>query len=567
MWFGVFLITMHCLCTVLANQINMYNGHKTGEYFFMDKIKKIFNAPINLYYDITPIGQIMKRFDRDFGCINGWIFHEVNSATYWIMGFFSILTVACLSCPKVLVGFAITIYISFKVQRYCIHGMREGWRIESIYGSPFNSFFHESVTGTTILRAFEQTGNFEKNSMSLINQRSHCDYIEQAISKYFHIRFRFINILNIAITYSVAVYLKAFTSVPPIFIIVMMHSSHHLQGNTGHLIHLTNQFRRVMMSLERFMALDKIAQEKEGQQSAAEYLEKQGEKDTQWPKEGKIEFNDVELRYRPETDMVLKKLNLEIAPGEKVGVVGRTGAGKSTIAQALTRIVEICGGSINIDGVNINEIDIQEVRKSITIISQDPTLFNGSLRYNLDPTGKIPSTELRELCLTAGLDDLLNRETEVVSEEKKSKDLEKLTREFAPENMTSDDIAEQKTGRGLYFKISENGTNLSSGEKQLVCICRAILRKNKVVLMDEATSNIDVITEQKIQSLIESQFKESTVITIAHRLNTIIKSDKVLVLSYGKVEEFDAPAKLMQNPESEFSKLLQELKKEEEVIK
>ena len=125
----------------------------------------------------------------------------------------------------------------------------------------------------------------------------------------------------------------------------------------------------------------------------------------------------------------------------------------------------------------------------------------------------------------------------------------------------------KKAGKGLYFRVSEGGSNLSAGERQLLCICRAILRKNRIVVLDEATSNIDLVTEEKIQSLIETQFSESTVITIAHRLNTIIKSDKVLVLSMGEVQEYDSPANLMQNPDSEFAKLLQEIKekkKEEE---
>lgn len=202
--------------------------------------------------------------------------------------------------------------------------------------------------------------------------------------------------------------------------------------------------------------------------------------------------------------------------------MGRTGSGKSTICISISRIVELFSGKITIDGVDISKLNLNYLRSRITVIPQDPTLFKGTLRYNLDPANLIDPEYL----------EAVYRETEMKFD--------------------------------LDMEISENGSNLSTGEKQMVCICRAILRKCNVVILDEATSNIDVVTEEKIQALLEKYLKESTVLTVAHRLNTIINSDKVLVLSYGQVKEFDSPDTLMQNPNSEFYKLLEELKKKEE---
>ena len=190
----------------------------------------------------------------------------------------------------------------------------------------------------------------------------------------------------------------------------------------------------------------------------------------------------------------------------------------------MTRIVEICGGSIDIDGENISEISLEQLRKKVTIIPQDPTLFTGTLRFNIDPEGKCSDEEIEHLLSKAGLDHLSDSDL-------------------------------------LSLKISESGDNLSSGEKSLICICRAVLRKNRVVILDEATANIDLVTEKKIQTLISEEFKECTVLTIAHRLQTIISSDKILVMSDGRAEEFDSPERLLENQSSHFTKLVNEMRK------
>jgi len=230
----------------------------------------------------------------------------------------------------------------------------------------------------------------------------------------------------------------------------------------------------------------------------------------------------VNLKYRPTTEIVLYNLSFNVLPKEKIGIVGRTGSGKSTICISISRIVELLSGKILIDGIDISKVNLNHLRSRITVIPQDPILFKGTLRYNLDPGNMIDPAYLEKVY-----------------------------------NQTEMTI-------GLDKEIDEGGSNLSNGEKQLVCICRAIMRKCQVVILDEATSNIDVVTEERIQALLETFLEDSTVITVAHRLNTIIKSDKVLVLSYGTVKEYDSPHNLMQDPESEFTKLLQELKKKEE---
>ena len=236
----------------------------------------------------------------------------------------------------------------------------------------------------------------------------------------------------------------------------------------------------------------------------------------------------MSLKYRPETPLVLKKLTFDVEKGNKIGIVGRTGAGKSTICLCLSRILEPTEGQIIVDGINISKLNLTDLRSRITVIPQDPIMFKGNLRYNLDPSKTIAEDEILQVLEKAQLGELIKQD-------------------------------------GLDLTIDENGSNLSSGEKQLICICRAVLRKSKVVILDEATSNIDVVTEQKIQFLLNNCLDGSTVLTVAHRLNTIMNSQKILVLSFGEISEYDSPQKLMQDKDSEFTKLLTELKKKDKM--
>lgn len=265
-----------------------------------------------------------------------------------------------------------------------------------------------------------------------------------------------------------------------------------------------------MVNAQRCMLMTEIIQEAD--------TKKEGMLDERqnWPEEGQISFKNISLRYRPDTELVLKELTFEVAKGERIGVVGRTGAGKSTICLCISRILELSEGSIIIDGLDISQMDLKDLRSRITVIPQDPTMFNGTLRYNLDPLGRATDEEVINILKAAKLHDLIKDE-------------------------------------GLALKISENGNNLSSGEKQLICICRAILRKSKVVILDEATSNIDIVTELAIQDLIDTSLKGSTVLTVAHRLNTIMASDKILVLDFGRLIEYDSPKNLMANKDGNFS--------------
>lgn len=287
----------------------------------------------------------------------------------------------------------------------------------------------------------------------------------------------------------------------PVMVIMCFQNIEKLRHTLAGMLHSSGGMKEQMETMQKIFNMDEIPQEKATSKISAEDVPKQ------WPQAGKIEFKNIELSYRPTTEKVLKGLTFEIKGGNKIGVVGRTGAGKSTLSLALTRIVETSAGSIKIDGINIQDIPLSKLRENITMIPQDPTLFTGSLRYNLDPAGKADDESMIKLLKETGLDSLMSRQVSEKKDEDESKD-----------KKDTDEDKDNKHKSELDYKIEEGGKNLSSGEKQLLCICRAILRKNKIVLLDEATSNIDITTEKKIQSLIEKNFTDCTMITIAHRL-------------------------------------------------
>ncbi|KAK4337274.1 hypothetical protein RND71_043272 [Anisodus tanguticus] len=242
-----------------------------------------------------------------------------------------------------------------------------------------------------------------------------------------------------------------------------------------------------------------------------------------WPSKGVIKFKNYSTIYRKGLTPVLNNLTVEIKSNEKVGIVGRTGAGKSSLTLALFRIIEATTGKIEIDDVDISTLGLDDLRSRLTIIPQDPFLYSDTLLANLDPLNQYTDDQIWKALEQANLKDFVDKLTD-----------------------------------GLMFAVTEGGENLSVGQRQLVCLARALLRKTKILILDEATAAIDFETDNLIQETIRKEFKDCTVLTIAHRLNTIIDYDKVLVLSNGKLVEFDNPKVLLENPESQFHSLAKE---------
>lgn len=263
----------------------------------------------------------------------------------------------------------------------------------------------------------------------------------------------------------------------------------------------------------------------------------QSEPPANWPDQGRLEVSDLSLRYAPTLPRVIKNVTFSVEPNNKIGIVGRTGAGKSTIITALFRFLDPETGYIKIDGVDITSIGLKTLRQAITIIPQDPTLFTGTIRSNLDPFNSYNDENIYEALRRVNLitsNEVLNTSNATTSDENVNKFL------------------------NLENEITEGGGNLSQGQRQLMCLARSLLRSPKIMLLDEATASIDYESDSRIQQTIRQEFSESTILTIAHRLRSIIDYDKILVMDAGEVIEFDHPYNLIKNASSTFFSMCQD---------
>ncbi|KAJ2439287.1 hypothetical protein IWW46_004514, partial [Coemansia sp. RSA 2440] len=262
----------------------------------------------------------------------------------------------------------------------------------------------------------------------------------------------------------------------------------------------------------------------------------------QWPSNGQIEFHNYSMQYNPTSSMILCNLSFSVGSQEKIGIVGRTGAGKSSLVQAIMRMVEPAAGNIVIDGVDIATIGLHDLRSRISVIPQDPVLFKGTIRDNLDPINEYTDDEVWAAICTTHIEGLL----------------EKPTRKYV-EDPDDDDMGVWLEGIGLDKWVEYGGSNFSVGERQLLSLCRALLWKRKILVLDEATANIDNKTDQLIQTILRDKFKNCTILTIAHRLNTVMDSDRILVMDQGTVAEFDTPENLLAR-DGPFTRLVASMK-------
>jgi ATP-binding cassette subfamily C (CFTR/MRP) protein 1 len=285
------------------------------------------------------------------------------------------------------------------------------------------------------------------------------------------------------------------------------------------------QVEKSLVSLERCDAFRHLPCENYENEKLSQKENDLSEKS--WPGEGKVTFNDYSMKYRDDCDLALRDICFEINPGEKIGIIGRTGSGKSSLTLSLFRIIEASQGTIIIDNRNISDVPLKKLRRSISIVPQEPFLLEGTLKTNLDPLNLYSEEEINEILQKVKLYEMLEH-----------------------------DSANSKTKiNGINTEIKEYGNNLSFGCRQLLCVARAILRKSKVVILDEATSSVDQRTEDIITNAVDNMFQDSTVITIAHRINTVKKCDRIIVMDEGKIIEIGKPDELIKDSNSKFYSL------------
>jgi ATP-binding cassette subfamily C (CFTR/MRP) protein 1 len=485
---------------------------KLGRDVHHDMVEKLIKAPINLFHETIPRGQIYNRLSKDLDQMNFsmWALGDLLISLFSVIGAF----VLCgYYDPFSLLYMPIVFIAGYFVTRFYLRGARPLTRISSISRSPILNTISETLPGNPTIRAFQLEQFYKENYYNKINNSLNINLISRGTGIWFQEMFKFISIFYL--TYLVLKTIFDKDNVTAQRCSIVFTYSVLLQEYLGNIFNRCANLENDMISMERCCKYMTIIQERPSHiPEVDDNLIAE-----EWPKNGEIEFKNFSVKYRPETEIVLKNVSFHILPKEKVGVCGRTGSGKSTICLCLFRILESYEGQIFIDNVDISTIGLDLLRSNITIIPQDPCLLEGTLKYNIDPFNKIEGQEIIQILKDIGFD-----------------------------YTESDDKIMDKM-------IEPGGANLSVGQKQLVCIARALLRKSKIVVMDEATANIDMNTEQTIQKALKLVLEHSTVITVAHRIKTIINYDKILVLDNGKVKEFDTPNNLLKDENSLFHEL------------
>jgi ATP-binding cassette, subfamily C (CFTR/MRP), member 1 len=494
-------------------------GTQASKHMLRDAMHHVMRAPMS-FFDTTPLGRITNRFSKDIDTMDNNLTDAIRMYLMSIGQIFATfaLIIAYFHYFAVALG-PLFLFFLFAASYYR-SSAREIKRHEAVQRSSVFSRFSESVVGVSTIRAYGLQNHFAEGVRDSIDAMNGCYFLTFANQRWLSIRLDIIGNLLI-LTVGVLVVTSRFTVNPSIGGLVLSYILSIVQ-----MIQMTvRQLAEVENNMNCAERLQYYATDLEEEPS------KQRDVRDSWPEKGEIVFKDIEMRYRKGLPLVLKGLNLHVGAGERIGIVGRTGAGKSSIMTTLFRMVELSGGSITIDGVNIADVGLEDLRTRMSIIPQDPTLFKGTVRSNLDPFGLHADLDLWSALRQAGL---VESESVVSAEQAKE---------------------DSKTGGAritLDATVEEEGLNFSLGQRQMMALARALVRGSQIIVCDEATSSVDFETDAKIQNTIMTAFKGKTLLCIAHRLKTIISYDRIVVMDQGEIAELDTPINLFDKQDGIF---------------
>ncbi|CAK4863112.1 unnamed protein product [Aphanomyces euteiches] len=439
-------------------------------------LAKVIQAPVNTFFDITPI--------------------------------IAVAIVCAVSSPFILIIYVPMLYLVYKVQAFFNASSGDLKRLESVSRTPVVNLISETNSGLSTIRAFDMTEQFAKRNREAIDHNQSYLMIYRIASRWLQMRLDWLSAVIIAGVAFIGVATKSSISVTAAGLALTYASQ--MSAFLSRATFGWSMFDHIMTCVERLDHYNTLDTEGKTQEESATVPK-------EWPVDGNVSFESYSMRYRDHLDLVLRDVSFVVNGGEKVGICGRTGSGKSSLMVALFRMVEASSGCIKIDGVDISQVNLQTLRCRLTIIPQDPILFSGSLRFNIDPSQQASDADLWAVLKKVHLADRLEG--------------------------------------GLDFQVAEKGSNLSVGQRQLLCIARALLRQSRVVVLDEATANIDLESDRLIQQTIKDCFRDVTKLIIAHRLDTIINSDRILVMDHGSAIEYDSPEVLLAKDGGAFAEL------------
>ncbi|CAM1291421.1 ABCC5 (predicted) [Pycnogonum litorale] len=481
-------------------------------------LKTVLYTPMK-FFDTTPVGRILNLFTKDQEAVDARLPLRIEIFfQYLFIVLFAILVLISI-IPWMLIAIIIFAFLFFFLHKIFHHTIRDIKRLHNVSWPSVFSHVAATINGVHTIRAFSKEHEFIDKFNHLYDTCSAPLFLYNSANRWIGVR---LEVMAICITMITSMLVVVFRhEISPAYAGLALSYTIQFCAYFQYMVRTMSEVEANFTSVERqFTYINRLETEDEIQ-TCRNDGQKPVEVPKMWPKNGSITFYKVGMRYQPCLLPALRNVSFEVTPREKIGIVGKTGAGKSSLGVVLFRLVDISCGTIYVDGIDISQIPIHELRSRLSIIPQDPTMFSGTIRDNLDPVGKYTDDEIWT----------------------------SLEKTFMKHKILT------LAGK-LQTNVTENGTNFSVGERQLLCLCRALLKSSKIILLDEATASIDLETDTLIQRTIKEGFANSTVLTIAHRLHTVRKCDKILVMENGSVAEFDKPDNLLSNPKSRFHKMV-----------
>ncbi|XP_062120269.1 ABC transporter C family member 10-like [Humulus lupulus] len=517
----LWLISVYLLIGIGSILILVFRSHyvallgiNASKSLFSQLLNSLFRSPMS-FYDSTPLGRILSRVSSDLSLVDLDVPFTLCVAVGTCINVATNLGVLAVITWQVLIVSIPTVYLAYLLQRYYFATANELMRLNGTTKSKLANHLAESMAGAITIRAFEEEERFFAKNLKLIDINASPYFHSFAANEWLIQRLETLSatILASASLFMVLLPPDTFSSG-----FIGMALSYGLSMNMALVVCVQNQctIANYIVSVERLNQYMFIPSE------APEVID-ENRPPTNWPDVGKVEIHELQIRYRANTPLVLRGISCTFEGGHKIGIVGRTGSGKTTLIGALFRLVEPTGGKIIVDGIDITTIGLHDLRSRFGVIPQDPTLFNGTVRFNLDPLSRHSDSEIWEVLGKCQLKEAV----------------------------------QEKEG-GLDSLVLDDGSNWSMGQRQLFCLGRALLRRSRILVLDEATASIDNATDSILQKTIRIEFADCTVITVAHRIPTVMDCTMVLAMSDGQIVEYDEPMKLMKKEGSLFGKLVNE---------
>ncbi|KAK0545125.1 hypothetical protein OC845_005247 [Tilletia horrida] len=508
-------------------------------HLFEDALRALYRAPIR-FHDTTPRGRIVNRFGSDVQSVDEQFIHSLTWMSSRVVAFLLSLVIVCVEGSPLFLALVVLLAPAYNWVATCFRTViRDARRIGQTTKSPVAQTFTDVLSGLAVIRAF---GSVETTLRTFFARHDH------------NVRFE-----NLQMHRWSSTMMSSFSAFQLFIASCFIASNDGTSAATAalalsFLLDIGSQLQQIVGATGQLefclVAVERLAEFAQTKPEAAEIVEPRPP--ANWPQTGAVEFKNIRVRYAPELPDVLKDVNFKIAGGSKVGIVGPTGCGKSTTVTSLFRFVEYSGGSVEIDGIDISKIGLKDLRSRIQIVPQDPVILSGTLRDAIDVFHDRTDADILEALRKVRL----IRDTPVASPRL---DGTNGTAANGGANGQAADGNAEETNKNVFedlsYKIAEGGSNLSNGQRQLLCMARALLGQAKLIVFDEASSSVDTDTDALITATLQQEFKDCTVITIAHRLRTIMHSDQVIVMDKGSVAEMASPAELMHRPESHFYKL------------